>query len=222
MKKKLIVLLLTAVLVLSFAACSEDPDNETTAAENTSSVSESIAESTDDAVTEDAAEVTEEISEEASSEETEGETQLSEEESTSVQASEDEPSAEETTAEGNTAAILVEEVEDISGISGGKVFNASSDEYAFYAVFTVDMKVTDVNVLSLTYKDSTEDGRIIFDEEVLYTLPELTPDGALCVHLTAEGAIPAYGISYTDADGTEKRFSVNMSGEDGSLFLAAI
>ena len=217
MKKKLIVLLLTAVLVLSFAACSEDPDNETTAAENTSSVSESIAESTDDAVTEDAAEVTEEISEEASSEETEGETQLSEEESTSVQASEDEPSA-----EGNTAAILVEEVEDISGISGGKVFNASSDEYAFYAVFTVDMKVTDVNVLSLTYKDSTEDGRIIFDEEVLYTLPELTPDGALCVHLTAEGAIPAYGISYTDADGTEKRFSVNMSGEDGSLFLAAI
>ena len=39
---------------------------------------------------------------------------------------------------------------------------------------------------------------------------------------TADGSIPAYGISYVDTDGAEKAYSVNMSGEDGSLYLSAI
>ena len=129
--------------------------------------------------------------------------------------------AEEVTAETKNATVTVEQVEDIAG-EYGTVFNASSDEYAFYAVFRTDVKITDVKVLGLTFLDADENGNITFDREVLHTVDEIGPDFNLAVHLTADGSIPAYGISYVDADGTEKAFSVNMSGEDSSLYLSAI
>ena len=129
--------------------------------------------------------------------------------------------AEEVTAETKNATVTVEQVEDIAG-EYGTVFNASSDEYAFYAVFRTDVKITDVKVLGLTFLDADENGNITFDREVLHTVDEIGPDFNLAVHLTTDGSIPAYGISYVDADGTVKSFSVNMSGEDGSLYLSAI
>ena len=84
------------------------------------------------------------------------------------------------------------------------------------------MKITDVKVLGLTFVDADESGVMTFDKEVLHTVDEIGPDFNLAVHLTADGSIPAYGISYADTDGTIKSFSVNMSGEDGSLYLAEI
>ena len=159
------------------------------------------------------------------------------EETTATQLTTEEAAAEETTAEEATeaeettaaeasvevklATVTVEQVEDIAG-EPGTVFNASADEYAFYAVFRSDVRITDVKVLGLTFLDADENGNITFDKEVLYTVEEIRPDFNLSVHLTADGSIPAYGISYVDADGTEKAFSVNMSGEDGSLYLSAI
>lgn len=128
---------------------------------------------------------------------------------------------EEVTAETKNASVTVEQVEDIAG-EYGTVFNASADEYAFYAVFRTDVKITDVKVLGLTFVDADESGVITFDKEVLHTVDEIGPDFNLAVHLTADGSIPAYGISYADTDGTIKSFSVNMSGEDGSLYLAEI
>ena len=130
--------------------------------------------------------------------------------------------AEESTAEIKNAVLSVEQTDDISGIGNGKVFNASTDEYAFYAVFRTDIKITEVKVLGLTFVDASDDGTITFEKEELYSQAELNAEDVLCVHLKADGAIPAYGISYVDADGTIKSFSVNMSGEDGSLYLSAI
>ena len=130
--------------------------------------------------------------------------------------------AEESTAEIKNAVLSIEQADDISGIGLGKVFNASTDEYAFYAVLGTDLRITDVKVLGLTFVDASEDGTITFDKEVLYTQDALSSEEVLCVHLTADGAIPAYGISYVDTDGTTKSFSVNMSGEDGSLYLSEI
>lgn len=131
-------------------------------------------------------------------------------------------SEEDTAAEIKNAVLSVEQTDDISGIGYGKVFNASTDEYAFYAVFETDVRITDVKVLGLTFVEASEDGTITFNREELYSQAELNSEEVLCVHLTADGAIPAYGISYVDTDGTIKSFSVNMSGEDGSLYLAEI
>lgn len=158
-------------------------------------------------------------------------------ETTAAQLTTDEAAADETTAEEATeaeettaaeasvevklATVTVEQVEDIAG-EYGTVFNASTDEYAFYAVFRSDVRITDVKVLGLTFLDADENGNITFDREVLHTVEEIGPDFNLAVHLTSDGSIPAYGISYVDTDGTQKAFSVNMSGEDSSLYLSAI
>lgn len=200
MSKKLLVLALCMIFVFSFAACDDNTENSTTAgAEST------VAENTtDEATTENT--VTEE-------------TTAAEEETAAADETTETP--EEVTAETKNATITVEQVEDIAG-EYGTVFNASSDEYAFYAVFRTDVKITDIKVLGLTFVDADESGVITFDKEVLHTVDEIGPDFNLAVHLTAEGSIPAYGISYVDADGTVKSFSVNMSGEDGSLYLAEI
>ena len=143
------------------------------------------------------------------------------EETTADETTAEEEAAEETTAVVENANLTVEQVEDIAG-EPGTVFNASTDEYAFYAVFRADARITDVKVLGLTFLDADENGNITFDREVLHTVEEIDPDFNLAVHLTADGSIPAYGISYVDTDGTEKAFSVNMSGEDGSLYLSEI
>jgi hypothetical protein len=65
-----------------------------------------------------------------------------------------------------------------------------------------------------------EDGEVIFEKEVLYEQETLTEECPLLVKMTFFGTIPSYGIAYTDSDGEEKQFSVEMSGVDGSLFLA--
>lgn len=198
--KKITFLILCLSLVFSFVACGDNTENSTTAgAESTVAENTTVEETTENTVTE--------------------ETTAAEEETAA--ADETTKTSEEVTAETKNASVTVEQVEDIAG-EYGTVFNASADEYAFYAVFRTDVKITDVKVLGLTFVDADESGVMTFDKEVLHTVDEIGPDFNLAVHLTAEGSIPAYGISYVDADGTVKSFSVNMSGEDGSLYLAEI
>ncbi|MBR3597969.1 MAG: hypothetical protein IKL47_13465 [Clostridia bacterium] len=192
MLKKITLLTLCLILVFSFVACGNNKENSTTGGTESTVEKNTVDETT-----------------------TEGTVT---EENTTEEATVDE---DETVSETKNATLTVEQVEDIAG-EYGTVFNASADEYAFYAVFRTDVKITDVKVLGLTFVDADESGVMTFDKEVLHTVDEIGPDFNLAVHLTAEGSIPAYGISYADTDGTIKSFSVNMSGEDGSLYLAEI
>lgn len=198
--KKITFLILCLSLVFSFVACGDNTENSTTAgAESTVQENTTVEATTENTVTE--------------------ETTAAEEETAAADETTETP--EEVTAETKNASVTVEQVEDIAG-EYGTVFNASTDEYAFYAVFRTDVKITDVKVLGLTFVDADESGAITFDKEVLHTVDEIGPDFNLAVHLTVDGSIPAYGISYADTDGTIKSFSVNMNGEDGSLYLAEI
>lgn len=192
MNKKILAIVLAIILVLSFAACGGNNEATTNAPTD--------ADETTAAATEETTAAAEETTEIA-------------DETTEI--------PEEVTAETKNASVTVEQVEDIAG-EYGTVFNASADEYAFYAVFRSDVRITDVKVLGLTFLDADENGNITFDREELYAVEEIGPDFSLSVHLTADGTIPAYGIAYVDTDGTEKAFSVNMSGEDSSLYLSAI
>lgn len=87
-------------------------------------------------------------------------------------------------------------------------------------IFTASRTVADLKVLALTCEDIDEDGNITFSVEELMTIPEFTADSVLNASLEYIGTIPNNGISYTDPDtGKTRRFAVNMSGKDGSLFL---
>ena len=47
----------------------------------------------------------------------------------------------------------------------------------------------------------------------------MPPNMSIAVQLIFPGDLPAYGISYVDADGDLRRFVVEVSGYDGSLLL---
>ena len=74
-------------------------------------------------------------------------------------------------------------------------------------------------MLALILEDADEQGTLTFAAQELYVQDVLAPERPLVVNMTFYGAIPNYGISYVDAGGTERRFAVEVSGEDGSLLL---
>lgn len=86
-------------------------------------------------------------------------------------------------------------------------------------LFMVKSEVKDFKVLSLFLQDMDESDKVNFDVTELYRLDKLTPDRPLLVVMTFYGDIPNNGVSYVDATGTTKRFTVQISGEDGSVKL---
>jgi len=101
-------------------------------------------------------------------------------------------------------------------------FAADYTDYAVDVVFTTDGTVRNFKVLALTLKEITEDGSMSFSFKDMYTYGELTPDKGLAVKMSLPETIPFYGISYTDGTDTERVFSVNLSGFDGSVYLTEI
>lgn len=101
-------------------------------------------------------------------------------------------------------------------------FAADYTDYAVDVVFTTDGTVRNFKVLALTLNEITDDGYMSFLFKDLYTYGELTPDKGLAVKMSLPETIPFYGISYTDGTGADRVFSVNLSGFDGSVYLAEI
>ena len=93
-------------------------------------------------------------------------------------------------------------------------------------LFTTDTRVTDFTLLDLFAEDFTETGAVIFSATPVEldgersSLPSvMTPDTPVAVQLIFPGDLPAYGISYVDAEGSLRRFAIAVSGYDGSLLL---
>lgn len=122
------------------------------------------------------------------------------------------------------AKVKIFEVRDreafLAKYGADKVKQLRSEEPAGVMLrLTVDAPVTDLRVLALTLKNIDKNGKAEFNEEEKILVGEVKPEDIILIDMTMIGDIPNNGISYTDTDGTVKRFSVNMSGKDGSLFL---
>ena len=94
-----------------------------------------------------------------------------------------------------------------------------SEEPQSKVIFSAVNAVEDFKILSLILEDVDENGKMSFSEEVLYSMNLLRPERPLAVGITFYGDLPCYGISYREADGTVRRFALEVSGEDGSLLL---
>lgn len=86
-------------------------------------------------------------------------------------------------------------------------------------VLSTNATVRDFKVLALTDGDMDDDGNMHFTTEEIKTFDRLTADRPLVVATTFYGLIPNNGISYVDETGKTRTFAVDMSGEDGSLYL---
>lgn len=92
-------------------------------------------------------------------------------------------------------------------------------------LFTTDSRVTDMSILSLFVEDVADDGTVTFSA----TLPgndcqweTMTPNMLIAVQLIFPDTLPAYGISYRDVEGDLRRFTIELSGYDGSILLREV
>jgi len=119
--------------------------------------------------------------------------------------------------------VKAQYLEDVPELGEHDTFSQADgtevSESAVKVVFSAESTVSDFRLLSIAMQDIDENGIFTFSAEELYSQPELTPERPLEADLVFLGDIPNNGISFTDADGNVKYFSVDMSGMDGSLIL---
>lgn len=127
---------------------------------------------------------------------------------------------EEQTTDAKTSRVVAMFAQDAEAFDEYAVFKVDESEYSTTILFIAEGTVTDFSFLSLSIKDVDENGKATFDTESLYKLDTLTKEKPLEVTLTFYGDSPAYGISYKDAQGVTKNYTVTISGEDGSVILS--
>jgi hypothetical protein len=109
--------------------------------------------------------------------------------------------------------------EALAGYSAYDVFIADTSEWQVKIVFSAEGGVRDFKVLKLDIEDIDENGKPTFSAVELYARSRLAPERPLVLGMTFWGSIPHYGISYVDESGTTRNYYIDMSGEDGSLYL---
>ncbi len=132
---------------------------------------------------------------------------------------ESEPQPASAPAEAKAAVITV----DFAGeedLPGELDFEASHDEPLSRVLFTADAEVRDFCFLALSDPLPADENGFSFATQVLWEPESFSPEHPLCVTLTFYGDLPTYGIAYTDETGAIRTFALEMSGEDGHLYLA--
>ena len=96
----------------------------------------------------------------------------------------------------------------------------SADPPVSRVALFVSAPVTDLRILSVELAGVGEDGIPVFTDETVRTWGDLTPGQILIVDMTFWGDIPNNGVSYIDANGVTHRYTLEISGENGSLILS--
>lgn len=107
----------------------------------------------------------------------------------------------------------------LTDLSDYEQFILGMDEALPLVYFSTENTVEDFKVLSLTFESIDDNGNVKFAVEETYHHGILTPETPLLVRMELMGTIPNNGISYVDANGAIRYFTVDVSGYDGSPLM---
>lgn len=95
-----------------------------------------------------------------------------------------------------------------------------NDAYSQFAKLTATETLTDVRIytLEMDFEEGSDD--IYFHGTEKSSIPKLAAGQSIYLQLSFPGDTPHHGISFVDANGTPRCFSMMMSGFDGSLALS--
>lgn len=108
--------------------------------------------------------------------------------------------------------------------AGYELVITSNKKHAAKVLITAEKPLKNFRIVAIRYvpNDDPDDMTIRFKElGTLHARNMLMPDTPLCAVVEMIGSIPNTGFSYTAEDGRNLLFSLNYSGQDGSLFLSA-
>ena len=95
-----------------------------------------------------------------------------------------------------------------------------NDAYSQFAKLTATETLTDVRIYTLEMDFEAGSDDIYFHGTEKNSIPKLAAGQAIYLQLSFPGDTPHHGISFVDANGTPRCFSMMMSGFDGSLALS--
>jgi len=98
-------------------------------------------------------------------------------------------------------------------------YTADTTEYAQTVIIYDDNGMSDVELLGLNYVDFSDNGNLVLDKYYIYNMGDTKGDEAIAVTLTFGETIPPYGVQYKDVNGVTRKFAVDVSGKDGSVYL---
>lgn len=102
------------------------------------------------------------------------------------------------------------------------LFQADTYGEQTYISFTPVGAIHDFKLLKLEFLDVSEDGKMVFDKDVIFTPYIFSMERPLIIGITFFGAIPNYGFSFVDESGMLHQYALQISGEDGSLLCLDI
>lgn len=95
-----------------------------------------------------------------------------------------------------------------------------NDAYNQFAKLTATETLTDVRIYTLEMDFEAGSDDIYFHGTEKSSIPKLAAGQSIYLQLSFPGDTPHHGISFVDANGTPRCFSMMMSGFDGSLALS--
>ena len=95
-----------------------------------------------------------------------------------------------------------------------------NDAYSQFAKLTATETLTDVRIYTLEMDFEAGSDDIYLHGTVKSSIPKLAAGQSIYLQLSFPGDTPHHGISFVDANGTPRCFSMMMSGFDGSLALS--
>ena len=95
-----------------------------------------------------------------------------------------------------------------------------NDAYSQFAKLTATETLTDIRIYTLEMDFEAGSDDIYFHGTEKSSIPKLAAGQSIYLQLSFPGDTPHHGISFVDANGTPRCFSMMMSGFDGSLALS--
>ena len=93
-----------------------------------------------------------------------------------------------------------------------------SEEEPQKIIFTTDAAVRDFKFITVEFEEADES--IVFNAgEELFAATQFSPESPVVIAWTEVGLIPYRGISYVDAEGNTRYFTITQSGKDGSILI---
>ncbi len=96
------------------------------------------------------------------------------------------------------------------------------DEEIVPVYFFTEETVYNFRIHRITVMGTDEDGRLVFDAQEMFALDELEPEHPLLAAFVFTGDLPENAVSYTDQDGNERWYTVEISGENGSVIMTEL
>ena len=118
----------------------------------------------------------------------------------------------------STGSLSIQEVTDLSLYDDYSEYTVSTEEPLTYAMLSTDGEIKKLKIYNIELVDA--EGELpIFNSTLNYDFGTITSDVPLVLDIPLVETIPTVGISYVDENGITVYYAIQLSGEDGSLYL---